>query len=339
MRQRRRAERGHYRPMISAGRSSPWDTERLKQRMVLWGGVGVAIVLVAILLGGYYWSSYMPPRRVVAQVADLEISLKDLLPTMRVLNPPVATGGYGGGGAVQPNQVFSIAVGTEVLRRMAPAIGVAPVSDAELDQEIAQRFGPTALDGTEVVALGSFGQRIYDEFLAGVDVSAEDYRAIAEGDILRDRIIERFYEIVPPENEAVLLSWIVAPTSVEAQSARDRIDDGEDFAAIAAEVSVDTAVSDENGLVGWVPRGAFPEFDELIFTASPGDVIGPLDSSLGTILLRVEDGPAEETIAQPILDLVVRHEADTWFGQQWAVLATGLDFDTSAAQWLVDHLE
>ncbi len=337
MRQRRRAERGHYRPAVSANRGSARDTERLKQRLVLWGGIGVATALVAVLLGGFYWTSYLPPRRVVAQVADREISLRDVLPTMRVLNSTAAAGG--GGAVAQPNDAFGVAVGTEVLRRMAPIIGIAPISDAELDQEIAQRFDPAALDGSaQVVALGSLGQRIYDDFLAGVGVSDAEYRAFVEGQVLRDRITARFHEIVPAQDEAVLLSWIVAPTSVDAQDARDRIDAGEGFAAIAAEISVDTAVSDENGLVGWVPRQAFPEFDEQMFAAAAGDVIGPVNSSLDFVILRVEEGPSEQTIAEPILDLVVRQEADAWFGQQWSAIVTNLDFDVSAGQWLVDNL-
>ena len=337
MRQRRRAKRGHYRAAASANRGSARDTERLKQRLVLWGGIGVAIALVAVLLGGFYWTSYLPPRRIVAQVADREISLRDVLPTLRVLNATAAAGGRGA--VAQPNDAFGVAVGTEVLRRMAPIIGIAPISDDELDQEIAQRFNPAALDGSaQVAALGSLGQRIYDDFLVGVGVSDAEYRAFVEGQVLRDRITARFHEIVPAQDEAVLLSWIVAPTSVDAQDAKDRIDAGEDFAAIAAEVSLDTAISDENGLVGWVPRRAFPEFDEQMFAAAAGDVIGPINSSLGFVILRVEEGPSEQTIAGPILDLVVRQEADTWFGQQWSAIVTNLDFDVSAGQWLVDNL-
>lgn len=335
MRQRRRAERGYWDALGGKQGVSRWDSERLKQRLLIWAGAAVAVILLAVLAVGFYTSSYSPPRRTVAQVDTEVIRLRDLVPAARILNSTVA-----GGAGIQAQQVFNLAVGNEVLSRAIADLGIEPPNPGEIEAVIARLFEPAASDPDgELQGLGAVGQQRYDDFLTETKVTDAQYRDFIAGDLARAKVTESFQALVAIEDEAVLLSWIVAPNSVDAQTARERIDAGEAFATVAAEVNIERAFSGATGEVGWVPRGAFPEFDETIFTAFPGTVFGPINSSLGFVLLQVNDGPRLETISERVRELVVDRDANSWFTLQYGIFVTDIDFGLDAAQWLIDHAQ
>jgi len=86
---------------------------------------------------------------------------------------------------------------------------------------------------------------------------------------------------------------------------RQRLAAGEDFAALARQLSEDTGSAAQGGDLGFFGRGAMvPEFEEAAFSATAGEVVGPVRSSFGVHLLEVmerrEGGvrPFEEVRAQ-----------------------------------------
>jgi peptidyl-prolyl cis-trans isomerase D len=63
---------------------------------------------------------------------------------------------------------------------------------------------------------------------------------------------------------------------------RRRIERGEDFAALAAEFSEDEATRQRGGELGFFARGRMtPAFEDVAFNANPGDLLGPIETSLG----------------------------------------------------------
>ncbi len=70
--------------------------------------------------------------------------------------------------------------------------------------------------------------------------------------------------------------------------ARARIEGGEDFAAVAAELSDDPGSKDRGGDLGTFGRGQMvPPFEEAAFSASAGDLVGPVETSFGVHLIEV----------------------------------------------------
>ncbi len=64
---------------------------------------------------------------------------------------------------------------------------------------------------------------------------------------------------------------------------------GADFAALAAEHSDDPGSKDSGGDLGWFGRGRMvPEFEEAVFAAKPGDIVGPVKSQFGYHIIKVE---------------------------------------------------
>jgi len=91
-------------------------------------------------------------------------------------------------------------------------------------------------------------------------------------------------EAIPPteeEYEAAL---------AEITSVRVRIEGGEDFAAVAAEVSDDLPTRDQGGDLGCAPQGSYSEaFDQAVWTQEIGVVGQPVRSEYGYHLIVVDE--------------------------------------------------
>ena len=66
--------------------------------------------------------------------------------------------------------------------------------------------------------------------------------------------------------EQVEVAWIrLDPESgISAEEVRDRLE-LQDFATVAKDVGTPLVFADANGYVGWVPRQAFPDLDDLLY--------------------------------------------------------------------------
>ncbi|MCS7081880.1 MAG: peptidyl-prolyl cis-trans isomerase [Bacteroidetes bacterium] len=94
----------------------------------------------------------------------------------------------------------------------------------------------------------------------------------------------------------------------KAESVLARLRAGEDFAAVAREVSQDPGSASRGGDLGWFGRGRMvKEFEEAAFGARPGQLLGPVETSFGYHIIRVE---GRSTAEYRIADLSRRIEAD-----------------------------
>lgn len=122
-----------------------------------------------------------------------------------------------------------------------------------------------------------------------IDVSEAEVRSAYETD----------RAAAPPEQERrsrhILLETGEARSAEEAQAQleaiRDRIESGESFADIAAEVSEDPGSATQGGDLGFAGRGIFdPAFEEALFALeAPGDVSEPVQTEFGYHLIQLEE--------------------------------------------------
>lgn len=122
---------------------------------------------------------------------------------------------------------------------------------------------------------------------ATVEVSEEELRAAYEQERERFETAEErrarhiLIEVANGQEDA-------ARTAAEAVVARVR--GGEDFAAVAAEVSADLGTRAQGGDLGWNGRGTFPtEFEDALFAMSPGDISEPVRTDSGFHVIRLDD--------------------------------------------------
>ncbi len=80
----------------------------------------------------------------------------------------------------------------------------------------------------------------------------------------------------------------VAAAKAKIDAARRRLEAGEDFAKVAAEVSEDSSNKDRGGDLGFFGRGRMVKpFEEAAFAAAPHTLVGPLRTDFGWHLLEV----------------------------------------------------
>jgi hypothetical protein len=101
---------------------------------------------------------------------------------------------------------------------------------------------------------------------------------------------------------------ILLDTEDDAEEVLELLDEGEDFADLAAERSTDPSAATNGGDLGCQPQGTFvPEFEEAAFAADAGDVVGPVETQFGFHVIEVlsvgeptpdQVGPQLEQIVQ-----------------------------------------
>ena len=87
-----------------------------------------------------------------------------------------------------------------------------------------------------------------------------------------------------------MASHILVETEEAAQVVITRLEAGEDFAAVAIEVSSDTGSGANGGDLGWFGRGRMvPEFEEAAFNLEIGEISDPIQSDFGWHIILKQD--------------------------------------------------
>jgi peptidyl-prolyl cis-trans isomerase D len=121
---------------------------------------------------------------------------------------------------------------------------------------------------------------------AQVEVSEEDLRAYYESEVSREP--ERFLGLERRKAAHILVTGDDAEARIKAL--RERIEAGEDFAALAAEASEDPGSARQGGDLGWIERGIMvPAFEAALFAMEPGTVSEPVQSEFGWHLIRLDE--------------------------------------------------
>lgn len=121
---------------------------------------------------------------------------------------------------------------------------------------------------------------------AGLDEAT--YREYIRLALLQDKLRETLGEDVPREEEQAHARHILVETEEEAQAVVERLNEGEEFADLAAEVSTDSGSAAQGGDLGWVPQGSFvAPVDEAVFSLPIGEVSEPIESTFGWHVIEV----------------------------------------------------
>ena len=89
-----------------------------------------------------------------------------------------------------------------------------------------------------------------------------------------------------------------AEVKMEIEKIAERLSKGEDFAAVAKEVSQDPGSAKDGGNLGWVAKGDMVEaFDEKLYSMNVGDVSEPVLSSFGYHIIKLTEVKSPEVPA------------------------------------------
>jgi parvulin-like peptidyl-prolyl isomerase len=237
----------------------------------------------------------------------------------------------------------------ELIRQAAQKADIA-VSPQEIDERIEQEFGysgeeptvgpspsaetitPTAeLTPTETIT--STGEitptevptpmtrarfeELYGNYLTnlknGSGLSEAEYRDIVEAALLRGKMEEYIGQQVPTSEPQIHARHILLDTEAEAQVVLQRLEDGEDFAALATEVSTDTLTAESGGDLGWITKGEMDEaFDEVAFELPVGKISDVVETSDGFEIILVEERDEDRELDADTLEQRRSDAFQTW---------------------------
>ena len=119
-----------------------------------------------------------------------------------------------------------------------------------------------------------------------------------------------------PDWTVVCAAHLLVETEEEALAALTRVEDGEDFGAVAAEVSTDAASATNNGDLGCAAAGGFVDaFAEAAMTAEIGVLTEPVQSEFGyhVLLVNSREIATTDQVREALLATAVSEAADAWF--------------------------
>jgi parvulin-like peptidyl-prolyl isomerase len=337
-----------------------------QNRRVVIGLAVVGVLLVILLAAGMIQEWVLKPRQPIAVVNGQTISSQKyqqrvLLDYYQAFNQQQ--------GLTDPQgaslQTLDEMIDDALLREQAKERGIT-VSAEEIDQAIERQYGyqrtpptatptpavaptaaPTPTPGGEPTAtpyptatpvtLEAYQKALQDTLtqlkqVAGL--SQADYRALIEGDLLRQKLYEAVTKDVPATEEQVHARHILvmirtpeptptpAPTGQptptpdplatpppaprdEAQAlariieVQQKLGAGGDFAQLAQEYSDDSGSAANGGDLDWFGKGQMvTEFDAAAFALEPGQISDPVKTTYGYHLLQVlEKDPARPSDA------------------------------------------
>jgi len=165
---------------------------------------------------------------------------------------------------------------------------------------------PTPLPTLHVMTESEFLERykaMLDALRQEAGLSEADYRGIIEARLLYNKLQDLFASRVPTTEEQVHARHILVETEEEAQSVLARLEAGEDFAALANELSTDESTREDGGDLGWFPQGVMvSEFEEAAFALQPGETSDIVQTSFGYHIILVEGREPDHELEPYLLE-------------------------------------
>ncbi len=235
-----------------------------------------------------------------------------------------------------PMQVLDDMIDDELIQQESASRNII-VTPEEVQEEIEGQFGyernpptptPTPITATvaitvtpmptEPVMSGEEFQKNYGEYVLAlrknVGFSEAAFRRLFESNAYRQKLQEVLAEEVPTTGEQVHARHILVESEEEAKRVLERLNAGEDFAALATELSIDTS---EGGDLGWFLRGQMvAEFEEAAFALQPGETSDIVKTSFGYHIINLIERDPNHALDEASLSQRKASALEDWLAEQ-----------------------
>ena len=300
----------------------------------------VVIILILVIIGVNYYPTYVAPYRLtVISVDDTSIRMDYFLKRLKL------TG-------VDPKNMLTNLAQEQIAEIAAPRYGI-EISREDVDQKL--RI--IAQGESETISESEF-KEWYRQQLNETRLSDAEYRKITTIGLIFAQLHDYLAARVPTVAPQVHLYAISVETYEDAEEIRARWEAGEDFTDLAREVSLDLQTQEQEGEIGWFPRGVLDtQFEYTAFNLSTGNVSEPLSivsettletgetvpSVEGYYLLMVSERADAREIDEEYMPVLRDRVLEDWFVEEWnfhEIKYHGFNngFDSYTYYWVMQQL-
>ncbi len=170
---------------------------------------------------------------------------------------------------------------------------------------------PTATEYTMEGYQQEFAQ--YLQQISSYGIVEEDVREYVRYKLLKERVFKALTKDLPTQGEQSWIRHILLNTEDAANSALQLLNAGENWIALAQELSLDTYTKNYGGDLGWFPRGLqSPQIDDAAFSMKIGEMKIVSDDT-GWHIIQLLGFEKERPYSTSILNQTQSKAYNTWY--------------------------
>ncbi|MFC1910266.1 peptidylprolyl isomerase [Chloroflexota bacterium] len=224
---------------------SQWEKQKKRQRIIFITGIAVVTVVVLGLVLGWYFSMFRPLQALALKIGDTEYKVGYYVDTLKY---------YGVSSITESDNVVNNIQQSQMIIKEAEAMGIT-INKDEIEKQLSESGLPS-------------NGRFIDPVKTQI--------ALVK---LRD---EYFDKQVPEKAEHRNIKAMFLESQVQANDVKSRIEAGESFTLLAGELSAEPVTKEQNGDLGWRPKGVLnilmenQLLDDQAFNAKSGEITEPI---------------------------------------------------------------
>lgn len=189
----------------------------------------------------------------------------------------------------------------QVLIEQAAAAQDITVTDEELDTEIQSNV---ALAGSD---------QAWQDWLAVNQYTEAEFRETLRDTLITSKVLQSLTGDLTAPVPQVHARHILVETEAQASEVLRRLNNGEDFSALAAEYSLDETTARQGGDLGWFTEDELltPSLGRVAFSLQPNMVAGPIQTLLGYHIIQTLE-LADRPIPEERMPEVMQARFERW---------------------------
>jgi parvulin-like peptidyl-prolyl isomerase len=193
-----------------------------------------------------------------------------------------------------------------LIEQAAAEMGVT-VTDEELEQSL------HSVMGEDVVSL--------EQWLRINNMTEEELRTMQRAQLLASKVVAMVSATVPTVAEQVHARHIFTVDRAKGEALLERLQKGENFAALAQQESEDVSTAANGGDLGWFPRDVAlmpPVVVQTAFALSVGEISPLVQSEAGYHIIKVEARENERPLTPEMLLYAQQSAFQAWLAERRA---------------------
>ena len=339
------------------GRAAERAQAERQQRLIYIGAGAVLGVAALLIVVGLYVTRYLPPRAHVVTVAEQRFEARDVVGRGSYL--AFFEGGAGSIADIARDTVDRI-IEEAALREVGPS-AVEPVTAADIERQLQIDLGlivddpdpdgdgsatpeptatadPTAEPTAEPTVDAQEFADALTGFLRSASLDRDEYEAIVEARLYRERLRDRFAEELGESGPQVRLQRIRVSTQLAADTVIEELEGGADFGTLADEQSVATEDGD-GGEIGWtVPELQDEAVQAAIADLEPGEWSEPIAAGLFFEVYLVAEVADDREYDDVLSSTLVSMHLDDWIAEAIASIEVDDDLSADEETWINERV-